>query len=393
MKKTKISTIQVSRILIQIIFFIFLPSLYINTFHGIKQIYAAMITQNISINQLIPQLIEVIAIIPFTIILGRFFCGWMCAYGAFGDFVYKISHKVFDIDFKMNEDADKVLKYFKYALLAFLILVLCTFKITAFNTSSPWDAFGVLASVGKLPDISYAAANLTIGFILFILITIASMFVERFFCRYLCPLGAVFAITSKLRITKIKKERSKCGNCRICTNNCAMGIPLYKYDVVNSGECINCMQCVNACPRKNVTLTVSEKDVRPLVAGAAAVSVMTGTYYLGNFGVSSAGLNTQVQVQGSQTAGVTYKDGTYEGTGTGFRGGTTKVSVVVKNGKISEITTVSSEDTPDFYDRAYNTISEEIISKQSSEVDAVSGATYSSNGIMEAVQAALSKAV
>ena len=130
-------------------------------------------------------------------------------------------------------------------------------------------------------DFSYAAVNLTVGFILFILIAIASMFIERFFCRYLCPLGAVFAIISKLKIAKIRKLRTKCGDCRICTNNCAMEIPLYKYDVIKSGECINCMQCITACPRKNITLTVCGDDVRPLIAGAAAVSVMTGFYYVG----------------------------------------------------------------------------------------------------------------
>lgn len=394
MKKSKISIIQVSRILIQILFFICLPSLYINTFHGIKDIYSAVVFGNISLTQLIPQLVEVFAIIPLTIIVGRFFCGWMCAYGAFGDFVYKISHKIFKIDFKINEDTDKVLKYFKYVVLVFLIFVVCTFKIDAFSTFSPWDAFGVIASVGKVPDFSYAAANLTVGFILFILITIASVFVERFFCRYLCPLGAVFVIISKLRIVKVKKERTKCGKCRICTNNCAMGIPLYKYDVVKSGECINCMQCVTSCPRSNVTLTVSEKDVRPLVAGAAAASLMTGLYYVGKLGVSAAGLNTsQVQTQGTKSAKGSYKDGTYEGSGTGFRGGTTKVSVVVKNGKITDITTVSNEDTSEFYDRAFTTVSQEIITNQSSNVDGVSGATFSSRGIMEAVQNALGKAV
>ncbi|MDP4144990.1 MAG: FMN-binding protein [Bacillota bacterium] len=393
MKKNKISIVQVSRLLIQILFFIFLPSLYINTFAGIKQIYIAIIKQNVAFTQLIPQMIEVVVIIPFTIILGRFFCGWMCGYGAFGDFIYKLTNKVFKINFKVNENVDRVLKYFKYVILAFLIFIVCTFNITAFNTSSPWDVFGVVAAVGKMPDFSYAALNLTVGFILFILITIASMVVERFFCRYLCPLGAVFAITSKLKIAKIQKERTKCGNCRICTNNCAMGIPLYKYDVVNSGECIDCMQCVTACPRKNVTLTVSDNDVKPLIAGAAVVSAMTGLYYAGNLAVNAVGLNSTQVAQGSEsTSNALYKDGTYEGTGTGFRGGTTKVSVVVKGGKVTSITTLSYQDDEQFYSRASNTVIKEIIDSQSTSVDAVSGATFSSRGIMEAVENALSGA-
>ncbi|MDD3223288.1 MAG: FMN-binding protein [Clostridium sp.] len=394
MKKSKISIVQIFRLLVQIIFFIFLPALYINTFTGIKQIYLAIIRQNVSFTQLAPQLIEVIAIIPATIIMGRFFCGWMCGYGAFGDFIYKISNKVFKIKFKVNEGTDRVLKYFKYVLLVVLVFVICTFNITIFKSFNPWDVFGLVATVGSKPDFSYAATSLTVGLILFILISIGSVFIERFFCRYLCPLGAVFVIVSKLRIVKIKKERTKCGKCRICTNNCAMGIPLYKYNSVNSGECIDCMKCVAACPRKNVTLEVSGKDTKPLAAGIAVASVMTGLYYAGNIGVKAAGLTNTNSVASSQNTSVNnnYKDGTYEGSGTGFSGGTTKVSVVVKNGKITQITTVSEEDTPNIYESASSTVINEIISSQSTNVDAVAGATFSSKGIMQAVSNALSTA-
>jgi uncharacterized protein with FMN-binding domain len=86
-----------------------------------------------------------------------------------------------------------------------------------------------------------------------------------------------------------------------------------------------------------------------------------------------------------------YKDGIYEGSGTGFREKTT-VSVVIQNGKITDISTVSTQDDGKFYNRAYSTVTEEIISSQASYVDAVSGATFSSNGIMKAVENALSKA-
>jgi uncharacterized protein with FMN-binding domain/Pyruvate/2-oxoacid:ferredoxin oxidoreductase delta subunit len=394
MKKPEISIIQVVKQLIQILFFIFLPALYVNAFAGIKQIYLALISQNFNLTQLMPQLLEAFIIIPLTIIMGRFFCGWMCALGAFGDFIYSISRKLFKVKFKMDEKVDQALKYVKYIVLTFLIFVVWSFNITVFSTFSPWDVFGMLAAVGKTPDFSYVAANLTGGLVLFILIVIASSFIERFFCRYLCPLGAVFAITSKLRIAKIRKSRTKCGNCRICTNNCAMGIPLYQTDAVNSGECIHCMKCVTACPRKNVTVTVSEKDVRPLMAGAAVVSVMTGLYYAGNLGMSSAGINNvQVTSQSNQTtSNKTYKDGTYQGSGSGFRGATTTVSVVVKNDKITKITTLSYGDDAPFYNRAYPVVSKEIISSQTVDVDAVSGATFSSIGIMQAVEDALSNA-
>lgn len=438
MQKYKISSLQLLRHFVQLMFFIFLPGFFISTFNGIKEIYLAVINNSFSFTKLAPQLIEVISIIPVTIVMGRFFCGWMCSLGAFGDLIYGISSKLFKRKLKITKSVDEVLKYGKYIVLAFLVGIIWTFDITKFKVWNPWDVFGMVATISKVPDLSYIAANLIGGLVLFIFIIIGSVIVERFFCRYLCPLGAVFALISKLRVIKIHKPSEKCGKCRICTNNCAMGIELYKTNDVYSGECIQCMKCITACPRKNITLTVSENDIKPMVAGVAAVSVMTGFYYVGNIGinvmensVNSKNENTivssekkdkssnnkesgsnnksveknsndtqpfknietpsQSQKDSSTNKKLLYKDGTYEGSGIGFRRGETKVSVTIKSGKITDVKTVSYDDDRPYYNRAFTIVSKEIINNQVAGVDAVSGATFSSRGIMSAVEDALSK--
>lgn len=86
-----------------------------------------------------------------------------------------------------------------------------------------------------------------------------------------------------------------------------------------------------------------------------------------------------------------YTDGTYEGSATGYAQNI-KVNVTVSGGKISDINIVSHNETPGFYERAFETVPQEIISKQSTDVDTVSGATYSSVGIINAVNDALSDA-
>lgn len=154
------------------------------------------------------------------------------------------------------------------------------------------------------------------------------------------------------------------------------------------------MKCITACPRKNVSVMISGNDVKPLIAGAAAVSVITGFYYAGNLGVNAAGLNSAastaiISSQKVYSSSNLYLDGTYEGTGTGFRGAQTTVSVTVKSGKITDVTTLSTGDDRPYYNRAFSSISDEIISSQSTDVDSVSGATFSSRGIMSAVEDAL----
>ena len=437
--KVKIKPLQVARVALQIFFLIILPTLYYNALNGTRILFVAAIHQKFSAVHA-SQLIEAIAIIPITLLLGRFFCGWLCAFGAFFDWIYLISHKAFKTKFRMNEKADAVLKYFKYLWLVLIIVILWVLGSNALSTASPWDAFGMLVAFGKFPDIAYVATNLTVGFVLLILIGIGSVFIERFFCRYFCPLGAVFAIISKLKITAIKKPFEKCGKCRICTNNCAMGIPLYKSSLVRSGECINCMKCIEACPRKNVTFTAGGSELRPLVAGTVTAAAITGVYYLGNLtanvvqstatatstvaagstdtsaAFSAAGKTSSAKTSSkaaetpskatasSKTAAEsssaspnvsvskTYNDGTYQGSGTGFRGGTTTVSVTIRNDQITAVNVISTDDDQQFFDAAYSTVADEIISTQSAQVDAVSGATYSSNGIMTAVADALFKA-
>lgn len=388
----KIKKIQIFRHIVQAILFFLLPGLYMLAFSEFKKIYEMIIDGNFHFIQNFPSLTEFITVIVLTILLGRFFCGWFCAFGTYNDWIHLISKNIFKINFQVNDKVDSILKYVKYVILLILLIVVCTMGSNIFNNTSPWDAFA------QITDFSYVLSQLTIGFILLLLITIGAFFVERFFCRYLCPLGAIFTIFSKISIFKISKPNDKCGKCSICTNNCSMGLPLYKVNAARGGECINCLKCVDVCPRKNTQANVLGEDINPALASSVAIATFAGVYGFNNFAstvLTDSGLASTSSVVASSVNSPSekYKDGTYTGTGTGFRGGTTKVSVIISNGKISSITTVSHQDTPDFYERVINTITKKIISTQSTSVDTISGATYSSKGIIEAVQDALNQAL
>ncbi|MFA6309339.1 MAG: 4Fe-4S binding protein, partial [Clostridia bacterium] len=121
-RKIKISIIRIFRMIAQIVFFILLPALFVSTFSGIKQIYLSLINHSFSISGLYPQVIEALAIIPVTILIGRFFCSWMCAFGAMGDFIYLLSQKIFRKKIKISEKMDRILKFTKYGVLLFLII-------------------------------------------------------------------------------------------------------------------------------------------------------------------------------------------------------------------------------------------------------------------------------
>jgi NosR/NirI family transcriptional regulator, nitrous oxide reductase regulator len=386
----KISKLQIGRMLVQLVFLVLLPGLFTITFSEIKQVYTAIISRSFNFASAWPSLIEVLILIPLTIIVGRFFCGWICAFGTFNDILYMISKRVFNTKYRVSEKIDSALKYLKYVILVFIVAVIWTSGSTIFNSSSPWDAFA------QLTDFKEAISTYAIGFTLLVLITAGSMLIERFFCRYLCPLGAIFAITSKIRIFHIDKPKDKCGACRICTNNCPMGIQLYKDDKVKSSECINCMKCVSVCPRKNTQATIAGEHINPAMGSAAAIAAFAGMYgaLIMVAPVTDSKLASADTVKNSIAQAApqeTYKDGTYTGTGRGYRPGL-QVEVTIEDSKITDIEIGSNNETPRYTTRPFNTIPQEIIESQSTDVDTVSGATRTSNGIIAAVEDALNQA-
>jgi uncharacterized protein with FMN-binding domain len=394
----KINKSQVLRHIIQIILFFTLPGLYAMTFSELKTVYQMIIGGDFKFLQAIPSLIEFITVMLLTAVMGRWFCGWLCAFGAYNDLVYFISKKVFKTRFRVNEKVDSILKYAKYVVLVFIAIISWTMGSSILESTSPWDAFG------QITDMSTIFSSLLIGLILLILITIGAAFIERFFCRYLCPLGAVFSIISKIGIVKINKPKADCGKCRACTMNCSMGLNLYKVDGVRGGDCINCLKCTEVCPRNNANVNVLGHDVDQNLAGSVAMAAMLGVYGLSNFGAdaltNSGVISNQTEISSSVVTGNSdssstsqYKDGTYTGSGIGFKGRTTKVSVTIADGKITKIETLSYGDDRPYFEKAESGVTQSMISKQSTSVDTVSGATYSSKGIISAVKDALSQAV
>ena len=120
----------------------------------------------------------------------------------------------------------------------------------------------------------------------------------------MCPLGAVFAIISKIGIVKINKPKGECGKCRACTMNCSMGLQLYKVNGVRGGDCINCLKCTDICPRSNANINILGKDVDAKLTGSVAMATFLGVYGLTNFegnALTKAGIASNNNVISSNT--------------------------------------------------------------------------------------------
>lgn len=387
MMKKNDQKLRVSRIIRRITqtgSFLLIPGLFISIFSAIKDIFTSLINGTFSFSTLSFQLLLLGAIVPVTVLMGRFFCGHFCAFGSMQDLLWFISRKVHKKTTLISEGSDRILRSLKYIILSLIVVLVWTFGLVSFgSTESPWTIFGMLVSLSGWPS---ASILLTVGAVLLILIMIGSFFVERFFCRYLCPLGAVFSLLSMPRLFRIRKPRKACDACTLCTRECTMGIPLSGSDQVNSGECINCFECVEVCPRHNVKASPT-----PAVATSIAAATIAGLYCIGSLvDINSASAVNDVSTVStiSNISTEKYTDGVYTGSAAGFRG-TTEVQVTVTNGEIEDIEVLSTSDDSQYFSRAESSVITNILLSQSTDVSTVSGATFSSNAIINAVKSAL----
>ena len=380
LKNKKINWIKV---VIQILSFALIPGLFEGEFAAVGNIVSCIYKGNISWESVKYSVWMLVATVPATVLVGRFFCGFFCSFGAVQDLLWFGSHRLRALfPGKRNlKKADRIFRFAKYAVLFYFIIFVWS-GVTAVKTAGLWQVFGQYVSFGHWPGLK---PLLSVGGILLLVIFIGSLFVQRFFCRYFCPMGAIYSLISQTSFLKIDKPREECGKCHLCTSKCTMGMDLTKKDRIAGGECISCQKCVSWCPKGNAHFR-SRYGVLIGVGVTCATIMVSQLLIAGNLAKEKTA--DSVKKTAENDAGGNFQNGIYTGTGEGYRGKVT-VTVKVADGKITELVLDDYADDKSYMERAKNRIFQEMISRQNTDVDAVSGATYSSNGLIEAVNKAL----
>lgn len=206
----------------------------------------------------------------FALVFGRAFCGNICPFGALQEFIGKFNKNKFVVP----KSLDKYLRFGKYIILA-LVTVMAWSTMTIWI--SPYDPYTAFAHIWSGSELF---AENGIGFAILIIVVVASVFVDRFFCKYLCPAGAMYGVISKLSPTKIKRDN--CSQCGACTKVCPMNIEVAKTSTVTSPECIACGQCIDICPSKKaeIKMTFFGKNINTLVFVFATVVIFFGSIFI-----------------------------------------------------------------------------------------------------------------
>ncbi len=184
------------------------------------------------------------------IFFGPIFCGWICPLGTLQEWVGKLGRKLFRRRYNhfVPTKLDNILRYARYGILIWVLYVTATSGTLIFEAYDPYFALFNFWSSEVAPT-----ALLILGATLLL-----SIFVERPWCKYACPYGAVLGLTNLFRVFSIKRAASTCKADGACSIMCPMNIPVDNKTVVRDHQCISCLECTSEaiCPvAKTVVFT------------------------------------------------------------------------------------------------------------------------------------------
>ncbi|NOH04558.1 MAG: 4Fe-4S binding protein [Chloroflexi bacterium] len=190
-----------------------------------------------------------LATLGVALVAGRAFCGWLCPLGAAQDFVAEWTRKLFGetrhvrgkrsktiLPLRLPDFLDRPLRYAKYPVLAIILLA------SLFMVFPPLRGFCPVRAVFGLKMTSLLWLTLMV-------FLAGSVLVERFWCKYFCPLGATLAIFNKISPVRLVADHGHCNDCGRCDIECSMDIADVPHHL-DHPECVRCMECLDTCARE-----------------------------------------------------------------------------------------------------------------------------------------------
>ncbi len=190
-----------------------------------------------------------VAVITMSLVFGKSFCSWICPIGTIseyiGEFGAKLMQKLFGhsvlkiprwIDYPLRSLKYLILAFFSYSIFAMSEKALEQFLYTPYNLMADVKLYDFFANISEF------------SFIVIAVLFFLSIFIRNFWCRYLCPYGALLGIFSLLSPYKIKRNKNTCIDCELCAKACPQRIKVDKVITVVSDECTTCLSCVDVCP-------------------------------------------------------------------------------------------------------------------------------------------------
>lgn len=213
-----------------------------------------------------------IAIIAIGLLFKKAFCSWLCPIGTLSESLWMLGEKLFGKNLRVPRWLDYPLRSLKYLLLFFFVWAVWGMSVPELKAfiNSPYNR------VADIKMYYFFAHISTVALWVLITLMILSVIIKNFWCRYLCPYGAMLGVLSLLSPFKITRNKETCVDCALCTKVCPAHINVHKAGRVWSDECMSCLKCVEICPVKEtleMKSSFSKKPISNLAFGSLVVGV------------------------------------------------------------------------------------------------------------------------
>ena len=192
----------------------------------------------------------------YGLILGRTICGWLCPLGLIQELLHKLPTP------KMKKSrATRALSYLKYVILGVFVIGITAWYGIVHGVAIPGfckyicpagtseGAIFLLSNPANAGDFGMLNILFTRKFVIMLIIGLACVFCYRSFCRFICPLGAIYGLFNKFCLVGVRVDQSRCNSCGACVRNCGMDVRH-----VGDHECIHCAKCMDVCAQKAISL-------------------------------------------------------------------------------------------------------------------------------------------
>ena len=225
-------------------------------------------------------------------LLRKSFCGWLCPVGTVSEYLWKLGRATLGRNFQLPRWLDLPLRGLKYLLLGFFAYAVYSMSAVALEQflASP---YGLIVDVKMLNFFRFMGGTaewVIVG------IAVASLFVKNFWCRYLCPYGALLGLAALASPLRITRREPSCIDCAKCAKACPSALPVDKLLQIRSVECTGCLECVAVCPAQD-TLFVAAPGKRAVPAWAFAAGIAAIFFGLVGYAKLSGHWDTQIPRQ------------------------------------------------------------------------------------------------
>lgn len=211
------------------------------------------------------------AFLAMSLLLRKSFCSWLCPVGTISETLWRVGRKLIGRNIGLPRRLDLPLCSLKYLLMAFFLFAVGTMSAAAIEQFLA-GPYGTVADVQMLNFFRHLTGSA--GAIL-ILLAALSLFVQNFWCRYLCPYGALMGVVALFSPARIQRAEEACIDCGKCNRACPSRLPVDQLVTIHSAECTACLECVAVCPAEGaLALKLPRRRTIPPLAVAATLALL-----------------------------------------------------------------------------------------------------------------------